>query len=159
MTELNDDEFVDFGFRKSYDDKLTYRQVLYNVIMQYLNSYGNFNSKQAVERIIKATYFNEPGLKIRDKIDEIKTKINNERKQRILRAKNIMGRNFYGRANQAKFKIQLEKWYWNKFFEEILQSLADFGLVTDRHKIQKFRIKGSLRDDDDFEGSIDDYYK
>jgi len=72
MTDKYDDEILDFGTRRGSRDKVTYRQVLYNVIMQYLNSYGRFNSKIAVQKIIRATNFDEPGMKLRTEIQDIK---------------------------------------------------------------------------------------
>jgi len=147
--ETDEETILGLGTRKGTRDKLTYRQVLYNVIMQYLNSYGNFNSRRAVEKIIHATRFNEPGFELKNSIDTIKEELQEEKKIKWNEWKKQIGKfNFSRRSTQSKLKIQLQKWYWDELFDRILQVLADKDLIIEHNKLQKIRVKGTNIDDD-----------
>ena len=147
--DSDEETVLGFGTRKGTLDKLTYRQVLYNVIMQYLNSYGNFNSRQAVEKIIHATRFNEPGFELKNNIDIIKKELQIEKRKKWDEWKQQIGHfNFNRRSTQSKLKIQLQKWYWDELFDRILQVLADKDLIIEHNKLQKIKVKSSNLDDD-----------
>ena len=161
MMNGQEDEVFDFGTRKGSRDKVTYRQVLYNVIMQYLNSYGQFNSKIAVQKIIRATNFDEPGMKLRTNIKKIGQELKQEKIERWEQYRNQYGRFKYNqRATQSKLKIEMHKWYWDELFDRILQVLADNQLIVDHNKLQKIRMKRYLNDDDEqfIEESTEDPY-
>ena len=153
MQSDEDEDFVGFGLRRGGQDKLTFRQVLYKVVMQYLNSFGTFKSKKAVERLIAAVYFDEPGLKLKKEIDIIYDELERERIDKVRKIKKKMGREFYGRANQAKIKFKIAEWYWDTLYERVYQCLADHNLIIEAEKLTKIRIK---KDVDEIEEG-DDY--
>jgi len=147
--DTDEETILGLGTRKGTRDKLTYRQVLYNVIMQYLNSYGHFNSRRAVEKIIHATRFDEPGLELKQSIDIIKNDLQIEKKQKWDDWRKQIGSfNFNRRSTKSKLKIQLQKWYWDELFDRILQVLADKDLIVEHNKLQKIRVKGSNIEED-----------
>jgi hypothetical protein len=164
MKNEYDIEALDFGTRKGSIDKLSYKQVLYNVIMQYLNNYGKFSSKYAVERIIHATRFDEAGMELKTDINKAIIDMNHEK---ILRWKQYQDQygvfDFNRRIIKTKLKIKMEKWYWDELYDRIYQILSNYQLITDHNKIQKLRYKNVIGDNDDrqeyTDGSVTDHYE
>lgn len=130
---FDDNEGINF-IRRSSEDKLTYKNVITNVIMQYLHSYGDFSSQKAVKKIKSAIFFDVTGYKLRSKIREFEQDLLLEREKKVEFEKKKLGRQFYGRANHARFMLRLEQWYWDSYFDCLLQLLADHNLLVDTEK-------------------------
>ena len=164
MNTMMDDAYTfDFGTLKGSKDKVTYKQILYNVIMAYLKDKDTFTSKNAVEKIIQATRFNEPGIELKKEIDVIIAQLNQEREKKL---EEILEEYGYFKLNlrstKSKIKIFLYKWYWDELFARILQVLADNQLITEHNKIQKIRYKKEMDHDNEqqvTEGTVTDYYE
>lgn len=144
--ELGEEEYMGFGLRRGGSDKLTFRQVLYNVIMLYIRSYGRISSRWAVEKLIKIVYINEPGFKLREEIEKIKADLSIEKNEKLSKHKNKLGREYFKRANQAKTRLWIDRWYWDTLFEQVWQCLADHNLVIESEKLTKIRIKKQVEE-------------
>ena len=123
-----------FGIRRTSEDKLTYKNIIADAINWCRKSMGTRhmpNAVQGLERIIK---FDVKGYKLKTKLIEIQADLKAEKIERKKREKRRMGRNFYGNSEQARFKLRQSEWYWNKYFEEIIQLLADNKLLVETEK-------------------------
>lgn len=158
----NNDEVLDFGTRKGTKDKLTYKQVLYNVVMQYLNNYDKLSSRYAVERIVHATCFNATAMNLKKEINGVKEDTDFEKDILWVYYEMEMGAfDFNRRIIKTKIKLIIDKWYWDKLFDRILQVLVDNQVVVEIDKIQRVRMKKKFSDQDDgteFEESVTDLY-
>lgn len=158
---VDDEELIDFGLRKKNVDKVTYRDILKNCIMQCLWTKGTFNYKNNVMALEDAIYIDIKGYRLRKVIEKIKQDLQHQKKNLIIVERKRLGRNFYGNVEQVTFKIKMQRWYWDSLFSRLYQLIAEEGLLLETEKVIKVRMKQPLGEDEDGnpEGTIGDLYR
>jgi len=131
-----DDDEIELGIRKHTDDKLTYKLIIANAINECRRTEGHRikypNNVKALWNII---YFKVKGYNFSTQLDEIKKKLDDEKKTLWENKKQNLPRwKFYSNKYQAQFKDKLDREYWEGLFREILQLLASEGLLIDIEK-------------------------
>ena len=155
-----DDEFLGgFGIKKTSEDKLTYKNIIADAINWCRKNRGRKSFRDAVEGLIDIISFDVPGYKLLSSIEQIKKDVKQERDDKSKIREKKVGSSFNSNAYQAKFKLEMDEWYWNRFFIKIIQLLADHNLLIETEKVTKIRIKQPVEDDDEFEGSTSDMYE
>ena len=109
----------------SSKDQLTYRQTIQRIVDRCFFTMGTMSMPRHVKALKTGLYFQIPGLPFKDRIDEKEEKLIEEKKKKIYKIKKRMGRSFYGNAETAKIRIQIQQWYWEKFLEYLLDLLAE----------------------------------
>ena len=123
-----------FSIRRTSEDKLTYKNIIADAINDCRRNKGKifFNSKvQALEDIIN---FDVTGYKLMSQIENIKQNIEEERIEYLNIEKEKLGNKFYSNANQAKLKLKMSKWYWERYYVEIIRLLAKENLLLETEK-------------------------
>jgi len=115
---LEDEENIGIGIRRKTDDKLTYKLIIANAINESRRTEGKIvqypNSVMALANLLR---FNIKGYKLKTKIDEVEENLKIEKEKMYEERKNKVPRwKFYKRSYQAKFKLVLDRWYWESFF-------------------------------------------
>ncbi len=155
-----DEELVGFGVKRTSEDKLTYKNIIADAINWCRKTKGSMVFIEAVGGLEQIIKFNVPGYKFIEEINNIKDKLTIEKKQRRDREARRQGRNFYGNAEQARYKLDESKWYWNAYFESIIQLLAEHNLLIDTEKLTKIKIKREIDEDEsESNGSISNLYE
>ena len=144
---FEEDNETSFGIRRTSEDKLTYKNIIADAINWCRKSMGTRhmpNAVQGLERIIK---FDVKGYKLRTSLQEIQVELNKEKLHKIKIEKKRLGRNFYGNSEQARFKLKQSEWYWNEYFEMIIQLLANNGLLFDTEKTIPIKEVGRVKNE------------
>jgi hypothetical protein len=159
--EYEDGQPFDFGVRKKNLDKVTYRDILKNAIQSCLWTKGTFMFKNKVMAFESSIYIDVTGYRLKPKIEEIRENLQKELRERERREKKRQGKYFYSNANQAMFTIRQNQWYWDKFFEQIYQLVAEKGLLIDKETVIPLRIKKPMTDEGyvEPEEPIEDLYR
>ena len=140
MNEFNEE--IEFGIRRTSEDKLTYKNIIVDAINWCRRTRGTMHFKHAVKGLVGIINFDVKGYSLKTKIDEIQVELDREKKRLIQQEKQRAGRKFYANAYQAKFKIRLDEVYWNSYFECIIQLLADNNLLMETEKTIPVKIVG-----------------
>jgi len=140
------DDF-ELGIRKSSSDKLTYKNIIADAINWCRRTQGTFLFPGAVKGLVGVIRFNVKGYNLKQGLEEIEKQMEIEKKLYIQHIKTKLGRDFYGASEQAKFKIRLNRWTWNTYYEKIIQLLATNGLLMDIERIISVRSAGENQDE------------
>lgn len=141
--ELEESLFI----RRTTEDKLTYKNIIADAINSCRKCKGKLYFKEAVEGLVDIIEFNVRGYPLKNKLEKIRNNLEVEKKQRRIDRANEMGRRFYRRDVQAKFKIEQNEWYWRKYFKDIIQLLADNNLLMDTGKDIPVKEVGDTKDE------------
>jgi len=127
---------TEIGLRKTTEDKLVYKFIIANAINECRSAEGMIKEyPDSVAALRNLLSFNIKGYNLKEQIDKIVEKLDKEKidiynKQRDKTPCRI----FYKKSYQIKFKLKLDRAYWETMFKEILQILASEGLLMDTEK-------------------------
>lgn len=144
MMPDDEEEGFDLGIRRKSIDKLTYKNIIADAINWCRKSRGTTRFKYNVQGFESVIMFDVVGYKLKSKLEKIVNQLEIQRQERRNQAKRRHGRDFYGNAFQAKFKIAEEDWYWNMRFEMVIQLLASENLLLETERVIPLRIKKPL---------------
>lgn len=139
-----EEKFISGHFKKSIEDKLTYKNIIADAINWCRKRRGYKDFDECVQGLEDIISFRIEGYDFRNDLKEIKGEIGEELKKREEREIEKLGRRFYKRANKAKFRIKQHKWYWNSYFKEIIQLLAEHNLLFDKERTIPYKQLGRL---------------
>jgi hypothetical protein len=88
--------------------------------------------------------FDIKGYTLKTEIEKIFKVIHEENEELIKKTRDKHGKNFKGRPFQAKFRLTLNRRYYERLFEEIIQLLADNNLLFDTEKSIPYKRLGRL---------------
>ena len=145
IEELNTD--FEYSIRKTSEDKLTYKNIIADAINWCRKSMGTMYFKEAVKGLEKIIKFDVIGYKLLSEIKQIKIDLDIEQQKNIKLKKKRLGRSFYGNAEQAKLKLEISEWYWEEYFERLIQLLANNGLLFDTEKRISVKEVGKDKDE------------
>ena len=131
---MMDDEDGIFAVRRSTQDKLTYKNSIAQAISKCNSTKGTTRFKDNVQALASTIMFDVSGYSLASKLQEIKRSMYEKETQFIQQKIDKHGKKIYYHANQAKLKIQVNEWYWNTYYESILQLLASHNLLFDTEK-------------------------
>jgi len=129
-----DDDDINYAIRKTSEDKLTYKNIIADAINWCRRARGTVYFKSAVQGLESVINFNVIGYKLKDELKTIKDTLDKEKTENEIKEHYKMGRRFMKRAIRVKFKLQQEKWYWNAYFEKIIQLLGNNNLLLETQK-------------------------
>jgi len=133
MTDFDEEDGV-FAIRRSTQDKLTYKNIIAQAISQCNRSKGTIHFRNDVEALASTISFDVSGYKLNSKLIALRERLEKEKQKLIKEYKHQMKQEFQKHATKAKFKIYIQKWYWNRYYECILQLLAEHNLLFDTEK-------------------------
>lgn len=131
MMDGDDSEYL---IRKTSEDKLTYKNTIQRRIDWCLIVMGSTQFPSAVKALERAIIFDIKGYKFKTEIGKIHDEVKDKSIQREEEQKIKLGRQFYKRANQAKFKIRQQEQFWLDIYDSLLQLIADHNLLVDTEK-------------------------
>lgn len=123
-----------FAIRRNVQDKLTYKNIISSAIMRCNFSRGTNQFKYDVQALASTIRFNVTGYNLAKELNEIEKNLVYEKKRFIDHQNNLYGIKLRFHANQAKLKIKTMEWFWNTYYENILQLLASHNLLFDTEK-------------------------
>ena len=158
-----EDETIDLGelgYRKTSEDKLTYKNIIADAINWCRRTRGSTRFKEAVENLESIILFDIPGYKLQSQIDDIKEEMAVERIEKINKEKEKHGRYYLRNSVQAKLRLEIARWYWERYFQKLIQLLARENLLLETQKVVKLRMKKPMRETygNEFNGSSDAIY-
>ena len=142
--EKLEDKFISGHFKKTIEDKLTYKNIIAEAIRKCMWTKGTKQFKDAVEGLEGVLYFNISGYTLKKDIDKIKDKLQIDKQKVINHYKRKYGRDFYGNKEQIDLKLDVRTWYWNTFFDELIQLLAEHNLLLDQERTIPYKRLGRL---------------
>ena len=134
MNPIMDDEDGIFAIRRSSQDKLTYKNIIAQAISKCNSSKGTTRFKDTVQALASTITFDVSGYNLATSLMNIKKELAQQEKQYIEQKIEQHGLKLFYHANQAKLKIMVNEWYWNTYYERILQLLASNNLLFDTEK-------------------------
>jgi len=146
-----EEKFISGHFKKSIEDKLTYKNIIADAINWCRKRMGYTDFDEWVQGLENIISFNIEGYNFTDDLEEIKKELKEELLNREEEEITKKGRNFYKRANKAKFKWKQHKWYWNSYFKEIIQLLAEHNLLFDKERTIPYKQLGRLQHGENIE--------
>ena len=129
-----DEEDSVFAIRRSTQDKLTYKNIIAQAINKCNNSKGTVRFKDDVQALASTISFDVSGYNLATKLINIREELKNGIVVFIDKKEKQLGRKLLFHANQAKLKILIYEWYWNNYYEAILQLLAAHNLLFDTER-------------------------
>jgi hypothetical protein len=146
---LIDEDLIDIGIRRHTDDKLTYKLIIANAINECRISEGLIKEyPDSVLALINLLSFEITGYNLKSQIDKITDKLDKEKEKLWDVKKDETPRwIFYKKSYQAKFKLKLDRAYWETLFKEVLQILASEGLLMDTEKLVSVKTVGETEND------------
>ena len=148
---MNEDETSDIEsrftsgfFKRGTTDKLTYKNIIADAINWCRLTMGTLEYKFAVVGLEKIIKFDIQGYQLSTKIDNIKDEMEIDREKYIEFEEGRLGRKIKKRAERAKLKIRLRQWYWEEYFERIIQLLAEHDLLFDTERQLPYKKLGRL---------------
>jgi len=156
------DAELGLGYHQHNLDKLTYKNIIADAInyCRKLKTYKEFAG--AVEGLEDVIYMDIEGYRLREQIETIKTTIKTEGQEYIDTLRKNMGRDeYYKNAHIAKLKLFMDQWYYERYFEDLIQLLAEHNLLLEHERYVPIRIKRPLEDirDDYTEEPTPTYYE
>lgn len=142
---IDENEGLPF-IRRTTEDKLTYKNIIADAINWCRKTMGTLQFRYAVQGLERVIKFDVPGYNMKKELNELETQLKKQQKQLIEEKKQEYGNRFFKRSVQAKFRIDMIEWYWNTYFEMIIQLLANHNLLFDTEK--RIPIK-KIRDTDE----------
>lgn len=154
------DAEIGLGYHQHNTDKLTYKNIIADAINFCRKLKGHKEFASAVDGLEDVIYMDIEGYRLRDKIETIKEHIYTKGQEYINSLQNRQGRFYYARANIAKLKLFMDQWYYERYFEELIQLLAEHNLLLEHERYIPIRIKSPLREiqDDTIEGPTSMFY-
>ena len=146
MGLVNEEDFVDIGFRRKSEDKLNYRNIVADAINWCRKAQGTIYFHKAVEGLEKVIWFDIPGYKLKSKTLKIQYELRLERTKKLNFFKQKYGRQIYRRKNRMQVRLYLEDWYWNEYFSSLIQLLASENLLFETEKVIPLRIGQTSED-------------
>lgn len=143
-----DQEIMGLGIHQSNRDKLTYKNIISDAINHCRQLKGHQNFNDAVEGLEDIIYMDIAGYRLRVKIETIKDELQTVGQEYITRLHKTMGRNYYRNANIAQLRLFMNKWYYEHYFEELIQLLAEHNLLLEHERYIPIREKQILTDYD-----------
>jgi len=131
---MKDEEEDTLLIRKTSQDKLTYKNTIQNRINWCLIILGTKAFPTAVKALEHSIIFDVQGYKFKTNLEKIHKDANEMMTESENRLKEKLGRMFYRRPVQAKFKIRREEDYWIYIFDKVMQLIADHKLLIEYDK-------------------------
>lgn len=156
------DAELGLGYHQRNLDKLTYKNIIADAINYCRRLKGHKEFASAVSGLEDVIYMDIEGYRLRAKIENVKTIIQNEGQEYIHRLRENQGRDeYYKNAHLAKLKLFIDQWYYERYFEDLIQLLAEHNLLLEHERYVPIRIKRPLRDiqDDYIEEPTQSYYE
>lgn len=131
---LMEEEDTIFAVRRSTQDKLTYKNIIASAIGICNRSKGTTRFKDDVQALASTIAFNVSGYNLAYELKEVRNVLLQGVSLFVKSENQKMGKKALYHANQAKLKIRANEWYWNHYFEAILQVLAKHNLLFDTER-------------------------
>ena len=131
---LMDEEDGLFAVRRSSQDKLTYKNIIAQAISKCNNSKGTVRFKSEVQALAATISFNVSGYSLASELKQVRNVLKEGVNEYVETQRMLLGRKLMYHANQAKLKIKANEWYWNHYYEAILQILASHNLLFDTER-------------------------
>jgi len=143
-----DQEVMGLGIHQSNKDKLTYKNIISDAINTCRRSKGHKEFVNDVEGLEDIIYMDISGYQLRKQIETIKETIHVIGQEYINTLYHKSGRTYYKKATIAKLRLFMDQWYYERYFEELIQLLATHNLLLEHERYIPIREKSMLTDYD-----------